>query len=132
MALTVLFVSGPRRCGKSTFIQQFVTDCFRRPPHYLRLAAASGDKRPPIDAAAPNHDCGVASAQWVRYEPDRVFEFLPAALSKIHKQDRKGVVVIEADADPLLRHAYPSMPKITLSGMPIIDSCFRDFRWYNG
>ncbi|MEE9294672.1 MAG: hypothetical protein V3W34_06910 [Phycisphaerae bacterium] len=100
-------MSGPRRCGKSTFIEQFVTDCFQRPPHYLRLAAASGDKRQPVDARPPSHDCGVASAQWISYEPDRVFEFLPDALNKIHRQDRKGFVVIEADADPLLRHAYP-------------------------
>lgn len=108
MALTVLFVSGPRRCGKSAVIQQIIHDCCDKAPHYLRVASLSGDKRPPCEAKAPaGNDCGVASAQWINYDEDRVFEFLPAALTKIHAKDRKGCVIIEADADPILRHAYP-------------------------
>ncbi len=107
MALSVVFVSGPRRAGKSCVIQQIASDCLARPPHYLRLASVNGDKRQPAIAPPPTDDCGVASAQWVGYEEDRVFEFLPAALTKIHRCDRKGIVIIEADADPLLRHAYP-------------------------
>lgn len=108
MALTVVFVSGPRRSGKSTVIQQIATDCLDQSPHYLRLTSANGDKHPPAHAAAPREqDCRVASARWVRYEEDRVFEFLPGVLSRIHRCDRKGFVFIEADSDPLLRHAYP-------------------------
>ncbi len=49
----------------------------------------------------------MASAQWVAYEEDRVFEFLPDILHDIHRADRKAVVIIEADSDPLLRQAYP-------------------------
>jgi hypothetical protein len=107
MSLTVIFVSGPRRSGKSTVIQQLARSCFDEAPHYLRLASADGDKRPPVDRTRPTEDCGVASAEWVAYEEDRVFEFLPSVMTRIHKQDRKGVVLVEADADPILRHAYP-------------------------
>lgn len=107
MALTVLFVSGPRRSGKSSVIQQVIADCTQRSPHYLRLTAAGGDKPQPVDVKPPKDDCGVASAQWVQYNDDRVFEQLPAALSRIYKSDRYGLAIIEGDSDPLLRHAYP-------------------------
>ncbi len=110
MALTVMFVSGPRRSGKSVVIQEIAKACLNESPHYLRLTAASGDKRQPPktpDGAPRQEDCGVASAQWVSYEEDRVFEFLPRVLSRIHRCDRKARVFIEADSDPLLRHAYP-------------------------
>ncbi len=108
MALTVLFVSGPRRSGKSCVIQQFCSATGApSAPHYLRITNVKGDKRQPTDAKPPANDCGVASAQWINYDEDRVFEFLPNALRRIHRQDRHGIVIIEADADPLLRHAYP-------------------------
>lgn len=114
MALKSLFVCGPRRSGKSTVIQQVISHAQRsaeinagQRPHYIRLSAGEGDKRQPPEASPPEKDCGVASARWVTYEPDRVFEILPDALSRIHRCDRKGVVIIEANADPLLRHAYP-------------------------
>lgn len=108
MPLTVLLVSGPRRAGKSTVIQQIIAHGTKHPPHYLRLTSATGDKRPPMEVRpAPAGDCGVATAQWIEYEQDRVFEFLPAALQKIHRRDRRGIVIIEADSDPILRHAYP-------------------------
>lgn len=108
MALTVLFVSGPRRSGKSAVIQQFCSAAGApSAPHYIRITNVMGDKRQPTDAKPPTDDCGVASAQWVNYDEDRVFEFLPAALRRIYHQNRSAVVIIEADADPLLRHAYP-------------------------
>jgi len=107
MALSVLFVSGPRRAGKSTVIQQIIGTCEARSPHYLRLASRGGDKHQPACTPHPSSDCGVASARWITYDEDRVFEFLPTALSEIHRRDRRGLVIIEGDADPLLRHAYP-------------------------
>ncbi len=108
MALTVLFVSGPRRSGKSAVIQQFCGAAGApSAPHYIRITNVKGDKRQPLDARAPAKDCGVATAQWVNYDEDHVFEFLPVALRRIYHQDRHAVVIIEADADPLLRHAYP-------------------------
>lgn len=107
MSLSVLFVSGPRRAGKSTVIQQFIETCEPRSPHYLRLASRDGDKHQPADTPRPPADCRVASAKWITYEEDRVYEFLPTALSEIHRHDRRGLVIIEGDSDPLLRHAYP-------------------------
>lgn len=107
MALTVLFVSGPRRSGKSTVIQQVIAACKIRSPHYLRLTSSTGDKRQPATTATPRDDCGVASAQWIQYDQERIFELLPEVLGRIHGADGRGVVIIEADAEPILRNAYP-------------------------
>lgn len=107
MALSVLFVSGPRRAGKSTVVQRFITNCGPRRPHYLRLTSTAGDKRQPCRPSRPDEDCGVRSARWIEYDDDRAFELIPSVLGEIHAVDRKGLVVIEADADPTLRHAYP-------------------------
>ena len=41
------------------------------------------------------------------YTPDRVFETLPDALRMIRESEHRPFVVMEADADPALRHAYP-------------------------
>ena len=107
MPLTVLFVSGPRRSGKSSIIQQIIRLCHLRSPHYLRLTSVRGDKRQPATTTAPRDDCGVASARWIHYDEDRVFEILPDVLGPIHNADRGSLVIIEADSDPNLRSAYP-------------------------
>jgi hypothetical protein len=107
MALNVTFVSGPRRSGKSTIIQMMLDELYKKPPHYLRLAAIDGDKRQPPPEAKPAQDCRVHSAHWLNYDEDGIFEVLPEALTRIHKADRYGSVLIEADADPYLRNVYP-------------------------
>ena len=118
MALTVLFVSGPRRSGKSTIIQQIIAACDIRSPHYLRLASFTGDKRQPPATPTPRDDCGVASAQWVQYDEERIFELLPEVLSRIHGADRRGLVTIEADADPILRNAFPYDYRVFVMRVP--------------
>lgn len=107
MGLAVTFVSGPRRSGKSLVAGLLIDEVLERNPHYLRLSAVNGGKRPPVGIDPPKQGCAVASAQWLCYEPDRIFATLPEALAAIHKRDRYGRVIIEADADPVLHHAYP-------------------------
>jgi hypothetical protein len=124
----VTFVSGLRRCGKSAVIQAMVDRLYRRPPHYLRLVQAGSGKAPvkgkPDQKA---EDCRVASARWLEFHEDRVFEILPDALSEIHKQDRYGAVVIEADADAMLRCAYPYDYRVfVMPQPPTVHEVFRD------
>ncbi|MCP4590427.1 MAG: hypothetical protein GY842_06775 [bacterium] len=107
MSLSVTLLSGPRRSGKSKVADLLVEEVFDRRPHYVRLSAVNGGKRPPVEVTPPAHSCGVATAQWFCYESERIFELLPTLLAAIHKRDRTGQVIIEADADPALRHAYP-------------------------
>jgi hypothetical protein len=127
LGLCVLFVSGPRRSGKSHAIQMMVDRVSKTKPHYLRLVEAGSDKQPPRGAAKISTDCNIATARWLEYTPDRIFEILPEALAAIHKKDRYGSVVIEADADPNLRCAYPYDHRIFVMPLPsTIHEVFRD------
>ncbi len=107
MGLKVTFVSGPRRAGKSTVIQTMLGELYDKPPHYLRLAAIDGDKHKPTKEPRPSNNCGVRTAHWLNYDENLIYEVLPNTLTAIHKKDRYGKVLIEADADPHLRNAYP-------------------------
>jgi len=128
MGLSVTFVSGPRRSGKSALIQAMTYELWRAQPHYIRLVKAGSDKQPPKSACKPAQDtCGVASARWMEYDEDAIFAILPEALSAIHKRDRYGSVVIEADADPTLRCAYPYDHRVFVMPLPPgLRDVFRD------
>ncbi len=129
MGLSVTFVSGLRRCGKSAVIRGMIDHIWKNPPHYVRLVKKGSDKQPPkLSAKAPKEkDCGVATARWLEYDETRIYEILADALTTIHKKDRYGSVVLEADADPTLRHAYPYDHRIFVMPMPgAIQEVFRD------
>ena len=130
MGLSVVFLSGLRRSGKSAVIRAMTTHLWKQPPHYIRLVKCGSDKRPPKSApAAKPEECGVASARWLQYDDERVFEVLPETLAAIHKKDRFGSVVIEADADAALRHAYPYDHRVFVMPLPgSIGEVFRDPR----
>lgn len=129
MGLAVTFVSGPRSSGKSTLIRRMIDHLFPIKPHYLRLVLAGSDKLPPEPSGKTIPECGVASARWLEYHADQIFEILPEALTIIHRRDRFGAVIIEADADPNLRHAYPYDHRIFIMPMPkAAKDVFRDPR----
>ncbi len=119
MGLSVVFVSGLRSAGKSAVVQLVADKVCQCEPHYLRLASQETDKRPPIPSAKnPRPRRGIASARWLNYTPDHVIEILADALTDIHKQDRYGLVVIEADSDAALRYAYPYDHRIFVMPIP--------------
>jgi len=128
MGLSVTFVSGVRRSGKSAVIQAMVDRLWKVAPHYIRLVkAGSGKVAPPTPVPPP--ECRVASARWLEFEEDRIFEILPEVLAAIHRRDRFGSVVIEADADPSLRCAYPYDHRVFVMPRPAsIHEVFRDPR----
>jgi len=127
MGLTVTFVSGPRRSGKSLVITAMIQKLWKAQPHYIRLARCGGDKVAPKKPAQAERNCGVASARWIEYDPDRVFEVLPEALTSIHKKDRYGSVIIEADADPVVRSAYTYDHRVFVMPLPgYVCEVFRD------
>ncbi len=127
MGLRVTFVSGPRGSGKSSLIDRMIKGLWPEPPHYFRLAASGSDKHRPAQAKPRAADCGVASARWLDYDEQHIFEILPQALAEIHRKDRYGSVVIEADADPTLRCAYPYDHRVFVMPLPESkDVVFRD------
>ena len=107
MGLNVTLVTGPRQSGKTTVIRTMIAEVLDRPPHYLRLAIADEGVRLPTWTAVLPEPHGAADSQWLCYDRERIFELLPETLAAIHKRDRYGRVLIEADSDPVLRHAYP-------------------------
>ena len=119
MGLSITFVSGPRRSGKSALIQAMAHRLWKKPPHYFRLVKAGSDKVAPKPCTdKPSEKCAVASARWLDYDPEHVFAILPEALAAIHRRDRYGSVVIEADADPNLRCAYPYDHRVFVMPLP--------------
>jgi len=126
MGLSVTFVSGTRRSGKSAVIQVMVDRLWKKPPHYVRLVRAGSAKSPPKAKPGSVPQCGVSSAKWVEFTEDRIFEILPETLAAIHRQDRYGSVVLEADADPGLRCAYDYDHRVFV--MPRPASCGDVFR----
>lgn len=82
-----------------------------RPAHYLRLRCAPDghtnaiDRLDPSGCSAPPNGWG--SAHQVSYTTERVFETLPEGLRTVRRIERRAFVILEADADPALRHAYP-------------------------
>lgn len=132
MGLSVVFVSGIRRSGKTALIQNMIDRLWKHPPHYLRLAREGGDKKAPTasqvePAATSLEKCHVASARWLHYTDDRVIEIIAQTLTEIHQKDRYGSVVIEADAESGLRHAYPWDHRIFVMPLPAgVSEVFRD------
>ncbi len=126
MPLKVMMVTGPRRSGKSTLIEAMIEEVCPEEPHYIRLATSDGSKRAPRGPLPPRKKCGVSTATWVDYDPSRIFETLPAALSAVHRRDHRACVIIEADTDPNLRHAYPYDTQVfTMSAPENVHDVFR-------
>lgn len=99
----------------------------KKPPHYIRLAKQGSGKKAQAATSKANSGCRVASARWLEYNEERIFEVFPEALSAIHKTDRYGLVVVEADSDPALRHAYPYDHRVFVMPTPgSIEEVFRD------
>lgn len=129
MGLSVTFVSGPRGAGKSTLVRGMIDRFWKKQPHYIRLVLNGSDSPPPSDCPEKPGDWGLPSIRKIEYSEDRIFELLPQALTAIHRQDRFGSVIIEADADPSLRHAYPYDHRVFVMPTPrSVNEVFREPR----
>ncbi|HEY3244832.1 MAG TPA: hypothetical protein VGM03_15935 [Phycisphaerae bacterium] len=126
MGLCVTFVSGVHRCGKTTLLKLIRDQVVSGPVHYLRLTCRDNGSTPPLRLCDPGEKQGFASSDWVAYDRERIFEILPEALGAIRRHDRHGQVLIEADADPHLRHAFPYDHRVFVMPAPRqLDEVFR-------
>lgn len=111
MPVTSLLISGPRHSGKSTLARFLAERVMDRPPHYLRLQAAADRHTNAVLAypVEPDDPIGEAwsSTHRVSYTLDRLFETIPDGLRAVRHEEPAGFAVIEADAEPALRHAFP-------------------------
>jgi hypothetical protein len=130
MSLEALFISGPPRGGKTTIARLIATDVAGRPVHYVRMRrAADGHTNlvTPLDASSGAPAGPWASVHRVTYSEDHVFETLPEALRVVRRIERNPFVVLEADADACLRHAYPYDYRVFVMAPPrALPEVFRD------
>jgi len=128
MGLRVTFLSGPRHSGKSALSRLMITRLYKQKPHYIRLVDhLEGKKAPSVELQEPAPNYGVETASWLDFDPERIIEVLSDTLTAIHKRDRFGTVLIEADADAALRCAYPYDHRIFVMPVPsMIEVVFRD------
>ncbi len=130
MSVRSLLISGPRQSGKSTLARLLAEAVLDRPAHYLRLQPAA-DTYTNAVLSCDNGDGEPVGASWasihgVTYTVDRLFEIVPEGLRAIRKLDRSGFAVVEADAEPAVRHAYPYDYRIFVMAAPTdIHNVFR-------
>ena len=121
----VIFISGPRQSGKSTLIRMIAPKLCSEPPHYLRLVPVNGEG-PRLTLLGDLKSAGLASWKRVNYDAEHIFEFLPDCMTEIAEMKSSGTVLIEADADPNLRYAYPYDHRIFVMPAPSsVDEVFR-------
>jgi hypothetical protein len=111
MPIETLFISGPRLGGKTTVAHLLADEVLDRPLHYIRMRRAEDDHTNTVHVEGLEESLTPGSS-WISthtivYTSDRVFETLPDGLRLVREIDRKGFVIIEADSDCALRHAYP-------------------------
>lgn len=115
MSLRTVLVSGPRRSGKSTVIRCFLTSWKRCHPHFIRLASKGIAGAGGRDGFEGGEEAelteftvgdGLASRRIFCYDENNIFVEFPVVLGEIHGQDRNGLVVLESNADPVLRYSY--------------------------
>jgi len=126
MGLRVTLVSGPRKSGKSAVIRALIDRVCKQRPHFVRMVRIGPKTRIPRLCSTSQSHPGVASLRRLEYDDQRIFTVLPETLTTIHKQDRYGLVLIEANADPILRNAYSFDHRIFV--LPLPQSVYQVFR----
>lgn len=117
LIMTVILICGPRRAGKSLLVRLLAATLLARSRWFLRVVP-DGVLRD-LRCDCPTTDSHLfTSLQCVHYSPDRIFEALPEAIGQIVGQDRQASVIIEADADPALRHAFPYDRRVFVLACP--------------
>ena len=122
MPVETLFINGPAKGGKSIVARLVADEVLERPAHYLRIKHANDGHTNAIlpldsDPTGPGRRPW-SSQHLVQYTADRVFETIPEALRKVRRIERRAFAVMEADADPALRHAYPYDYRVFVMAAP--------------
>jgi hypothetical protein len=130
MPLKTVFINGPAGGGKSTVARLIAREVLRKPAHLVRLHPAKDGH---TNAVEPMN-CSGKNGHWasrhkVTYTPERVFETLPDGLRAVHALESSGLAIVEADGDPVVRHAYPYDYRVFVMPSPTdVHAVFREPR----
>lgn len=115
----VIFVSGPRHSGKTTLVHLMAACATNgESPHYIRLVPVEDQTGPRLTLLGDLKTSNLSSWKRVNYDATRIFELLPECLRQIAELRGSRTILIEADADPALRYAYPYDQRIFVMRCP--------------
>lgn len=124
MADTILHISGPRGAGKSTLVRLIASLACADRVHHIRFDLHGDDAVPHLrlvdrePAKIRNHHCYVS--------PQTVFETFAEVVPSVTCPDESSVLMIETDAHPCFRNAYPYDGKVFIMPPPArLDDVFR-------
>ena len=132
MSVETLLINGPAGAGKTRMAQLVAEEVLERPVHYLRMRAARDGHTNTVRKCTPANMAATIGNGWqsvheVTYTDDRVFETVPDGLRAVRRLDRHGFIIVEADTEPSLRHAYPYDYRVFVMPAPTeADTVFRD------
>lgn len=101
-------------------------EAMRRPPHHVRLVAVRPEFGSHLKLVRSANSSSFASSRRVEYDADSCFETISEVMQSVSVIGQPNVTVMEGDADPCLRYAYPYDRRIFV--MPAPSDVFEVFR----
>lgn len=122
----VIFVSGPPGAGKTHLVSVMAKEAMARPPHHVRLVSSRPESGYRLRLVRFPGETSFASSRRVAYEPDCCFEVIAEVVRSAPVTSNPNVMIVEGDADPCLRFAYPYDRRIFV--MPAPSDIYEVFR----
>jgi len=116
MSATILHISGPAACGKTTLARIFATRAGESKPFLLRLDVRKERPMQPLRLSVQMDQMADCARRAVR--SDLVFEEVSQAIGEIAPPDAQPTIIVETGAEPCFRHAYPYDVKVFILAVP--------------
>mgnify|MGYP002725927033 CR=1 FL=1 len=105
MSATILHISGPASCGKTTLARIFANRAGEPKPLFLRLDVRQQRPMQPLRLSVQMDEMADCARRAVR--SDLAFEEVARAIGEIAPADERPTIIVEPGAEPCFRHAYP-------------------------
>lgn len=117
MVAPVLHISGPPKSGKTGLVERLAANLNSHPPHLVRFHLKKVGRSPTLRPAQPLAALA-SSKRRDLVDPKRVFEAITEAVQEIMQLNDAAPIIIETDAEPCFRHAYPYDVKVFIMRPP--------------